>query len=91
MADQIGAGATPPHGDPSSSPSPRSLTGLVVAVVVIAALYFGQEVLLPVTIAVLLGFVLSPLVISLRKLRISHVVTVIFSVAVALSFMGGLA
>jgi predicted PurR-regulated permease PerM len=52
---------------------------------------FGQEVLLPVTVAVLLSFVLSPLVKGLRKLHIPHVVAVVFSVAVALGFMGGLA
>src|ERR1700712_1815870 len=47
---------------PMSSPELKSLLGIVTAVVVIAALYFGADVLIPITLAVMLSFVLSPLV-----------------------------
>jgi hypothetical protein len=38
-----------------------------VAAIVMAALYFAREVLIPVTLAMLLSFVLSPLVELLRR------------------------
>jgi predicted PurR-regulated permease PerM len=91
MADKANAPGTAPRIDPPNAPSLKILTGLAVGVAIVAALYVGQEVLLPVTVAVLLSFVLSPLVNGLRKLHIPHVVAVVFSVAVALGFMGGLA
>jgi predicted PurR-regulated permease PerM len=91
MADKADAPVATPRIDPPNAPSLNILTGLAVGVALIAALYFGQEVLLPVTIAVLLSFVLSPLVNGLHKLHIPHVVAVVFSVVVALGFMGGLA
>jgi predicted PurR-regulated permease PerM len=46
-----------------SNPIPGStLTTVLIAVVVITALYFGREVLVPIALAVLLSFVLAPLV-----------------------------
>ena len=43
-----------------SSPVPGStLTAILLAVVAIAALYFGREVLVPISLAVLLSFVQS--------------------------------
>src|SRR5215470_7876713 len=46
---------------PVEMPPTPGLT-IVVAVVVVAALYYGRGVLIPITLAVLLSFVLSPLV-----------------------------
>src|SRR2546423_9495933 len=45
----------------------RAPAGIEVAAIVVAALYFGREVLIPVTLAMLLSFVLSPLVELLRR------------------------
>jgi predicted PurR-regulated permease PerM len=46
-----------------SGPAPVStLTTVFIAVVVIGALYFGREVLVPIALALLLSFVLAPLV-----------------------------
>ena len=91
MADKTNAAPIRPVVDAPIGPSLYTLTALAVGVVVIAALYFGQEVLLPVTVAVLLSFVLSPLVNLLRKLHVPHVVAVVFSVTVALGLIGGVA
>ena len=58
----------------SQAPSARTLglrgsgAGIEVAAIVAAALYFGREVLIPVTLAMLLSFVLSPLVELLRRI-----------------------
>jgi predicted PurR-regulated permease PerM len=60
---------------------------LVVAAVVLAALYVGREVFLPVVLSVLLGFVIAPLVDLLRRLRIGRVAAVIAAVVVALGIV----
>ena len=80
---------SPPHVDPAATPSHQTLTGLGVGVTVVAALYFGKDILLPITVAVLLSFVLSPLVGALRRLQIPRVVAVVFSVGLALAIIGG--
>ena len=78
-----------PHVDPPATPSYQTLTGLGVGVTVVAALYFGRDILLPITVAVLLSFVLSPLVGILRRLRIPRAVAVVFSVGLALAIISG--
>jgi predicted PurR-regulated permease PerM len=75
--------------EPPSAPNNRVLTGLVVGVVTIFALYFGKDVLLPVILAVLLSFVLSPLVTLLRRIRLPRAVAVVFSVAPAIAIIVG--
>jgi predicted PurR-regulated permease PerM len=79
----------PAQVDPPPTPSLRGLTGLAVGVVIVFALYFGKDVLLPVTLAVLLSFVLSPLVTVLRRIHIPRAVAVVFSVALAIAIIGG--
>src|SRR4051794_29601028 len=69
---------------PPETPSPTGLMSLAVAVVVVAALYFAREVLIPITLAVLLSFALAPLVDLLRRVRIPRLVAVLLSVALAL-------
>ena len=66
-------------------PSQNSLMTLAVAVAVIAALYFAREVLIPITLAVLLSFVLAPLVERLRRLGLSRVPAVFLAVLLTLS------
>ena len=59
------------------------------AVLVIAILYWAQEVLVPIAIAVLITFVLNPLVSALEQLRLSRVVSVTCSVILAFSLLLG--
>src|SRR6185437_16783429 len=91
MDDKTNTSPLRPVVDSPIGSSLHTLTALAVGVAVVAALYFGQEVLLPVTVAVLLSFVLSPLVNLLRKLHVPHVAAVVFSVTVALGLIGGVA
>ena len=58
---------------PAETPSLRGLLTLAVAVVVIAGLSLAQEVLIPITLAVLLSFLLVPLVDLLRRVRLGQV------------------
>ena len=45
----------------------RGAAAAVVAAIIIGALYFGREVFVPVALAILLSFVLAPLVGLLQR------------------------
>ncbi|MBC8129645.1 MAG: AI-2E family transporter [Rhizobiaceae bacterium] len=57
--------------------------GLIAAVVVVGALYFGREIFVPLALAILLAFVLSPFISLLRVIRIPRTVAVISVVLTA--------
>jgi predicted PurR-regulated permease PerM len=57
----------PARGIPSIPGS--TLTNLLVVVVIVAALYFGREVMVPIALALLLSFMLAPLI---RRLQYWH-------------------
>ena len=85
----IMTGPMPPRrrsdrGSPPEVPGLRALTSLVAGVAVIGALYFGRAVLMPITLAVLLSFVLAPFATALRRAGLGHAPSVIASVLVAL-------
>lgn len=66
------------------------LQGLLIGAIVIAALYFGRELLLPLTFAILLSFVLSPPLLLLRRLRVPRVLSVLVVVVFAFAIIGSL-
>ncbi len=49
---------------PSAS---NSLAGIVGTAVVLALLYFGRDVLIPITLAILLSFLVAPTIRAMRK------------------------
>jgi len=70
-----------PEPDPRASERraaavPRGLIGLVAASLTIALLYFGRDLLVPFALAVLVSFVLDPLVARLRRWRLPRVLAV---------------
>ena len=65
----------------------RAPAGIEVAAIVVAALYFGREVLIPVTLAMLLSFVLSPLVELLRRVWLGRILSVVLAVVLALGLI----
>ena len=71
---------------PHSGNAPPLLLALVIGLI-IAVLYFGGELFVPLAVAVLLSFVLTPLVAFLRKLRVPRVPAVILVVAIAFSII----
>ena len=79
---------SPPSVPAASSPELRTLVAVVVGAVVVAALYVAQDVLIPMTLAVLLSFVLSPLVDLLRRIGLWRAPAVALSVLVALGAIG---
>jgi predicted PurR-regulated permease PerM len=64
-------------------------TAIIVAAV-IAALYFGHDVLVPIALAVLLSFVLAPVVVALTRLRIGKTASVLLAVSLAFAILVGL-
>ena len=67
------------------------LFSLAVAVVIVAGLYFGRDVLVPLALAVLLSFALAPPVRWLRRLRVPRLPAVVAVVMVAFCLIGGIA
>ena len=61
---------------------------VVVAAIVVATLYIARDVLIPITLAVMLSFVLSPLVDFLRRIGLWPAPAVGLSVLVALGAIG---
>jgi predicted PurR-regulated permease PerM/methylmalonyl-CoA mutase cobalamin-binding subunit len=72
--------------DQKSSP----LFILVAMLTAVAALYFAREILLPVALAILLSFLLTPLTDRLERWRIPRVLAVLLVVAMAFGVIGGL-
>jgi predicted PurR-regulated permease PerM len=68
----------------------RATDTVIIAVGVVAALYFGREALVPFTLAVLLSFVLAPVVDAQRRLKIGRVPSVLLAVALAFTILVGL-
>lgn len=74
-------------------PRSNALINLAVAGLIVTALYFAREVLVPVALAVLFSFVLGPFVIRLQSWRIPRTLSVIVAVFVGFSIifsLGGL-
>ncbi len=84
------AAAAPVNVPAADVPEIKTLVGIVIGVVVIAALYLGRDVLVPIMLAVLLSFLLTPLANLLRRLRLGRVPSVIVAVLVALGVIASL-
>jgi predicted PurR-regulated permease PerM len=68
----------------------RATDTIIIVVAVVAALYFGREVLVPIALAILLSFVLAPVVEAFARLRTGKVAAVLLSVFLAFAVLGGL-
>jgi predicted PurR-regulated permease PerM len=67
-----------------------ALQGLLIATIVIGALYAGREVLMPLALAILLSFVLTPPLLLLRRLKVPRGLAVASVVIFAFAFIFGL-
>ncbi|PQV49255.1 AI-2E family transporter [Paraburkholderia sp. BL21I4N1] len=65
-----------------------SLIALAVGMAIVACLYFASAVLIPITLAILLSFLVAPLVDALARLRLGHVASVFAAVLVSISVIG---
>ena len=78
---------------PGNNSEIAGLKKLAVVVVVVVTLYVAREVLVPIALAILLSFMLAPLVRLLRRVRLGRlpatIVAVVLALAIILS-LGGL-
>ncbi len=84
-----------PVRDGPGEPPPRSarsrLLGIVGAATVLALLYFAREVLIPITLAVMLGFLVTPLINGLRRIGLGHTASVWAAVAALVLMLSAIA
>ncbi|MGE6213166.1 AI-2E family transporter [Comamonas aquatica] len=71
-------------------PGLRWMVGLMIAAIVIVGLYFGREILIPLALAVLLGFLLDPAVTRLHRWGLPRLAAALLVVALALGALAGL-
>ena len=69
-------------------PEARLLVSLITAALVIAALYYGRSILMPLFLAFLLGFMLDPLVVRLKRWGLPRVYAVIAVMVGVLAALG---
>jgi predicted PurR-regulated permease PerM len=63
---------------------PNASQAMTLFVMIVATLYFGKEVLMPITLASLMAFVLSPVVNLLRRAHLGRVPSVLLGVTLGL-------
>src|SRR5829696_9415524 len=91
LVNEILVGRPEGRGNPASTGS--TMTTIVIAVVLVGVIYLGREVLMPIALAVLMCFVLAPLVGLLQRIYVPRVLAVFLVVLVAFSgvfALGGL-
>src|ERR1700690_4631299 len=60
-----------------------TLNAMLIAVIIVAAMYFARGVLIPVALAGILSFMLAPLVRLLQKIRLPRLISVLIVVGLA--------
>jgi predicted PurR-regulated permease PerM len=67
------------------------VNGFLIFLSICAILYFGQQILIPIVLAILLSFLLSPLVRMLQKLKVPKTPAIIAVVVIAFGLLFGVA
>ena len=81
---------------PSLQPSPTrpAISSFLTAggvVLAIGGLYFGRDIFIPFALAILLSFVLTPLVNRLQQFKLPKIAAILVAVALAFAVIGALA
>jgi len=86
------------HGSPETSkPVPRAdglqeaASAAIIAAVLVAMVYFGRPLLVPLALSILLAFALAPVAEALRRLKLGRVAAVILTVTLAVLLISGIA
>jgi predicted PurR-regulated permease PerM len=74
---------------PITSARDRGIT-IVASATVLALLYFGREVLVPITLALILSLLVAPLIRGLRRIGLGHTPSVLIAVLALAVFLVGL-
>jgi predicted PurR-regulated permease PerM len=76
----------------SAPPSqPDRVTGILATATVLALLYFGRDVLIPITLAIILSLLITPLIHRLRRIGLGQTLSVgvaVMSLALVLAAVG---
>ena len=72
-------------------PAGLAFSNLLIGALVVAALHFTREILVPIALAVLLSFVLSPLVRALQRMKLPRSIAVLGAVSLAMAIALSLA
>src|SRR5262249_39250351 len=75
---------------PRSPARPATPQSLVTAIGVIAILYFGRAIFVPLAMAILLSFVLNPAAVLLRRLGLGRSLSILMVIFAASFFVLGL-
>jgi predicted PurR-regulated permease PerM len=75
---------------PPSPPTMHILASVVIGAAVVCGLYFGRAVLIPITLSVLLSFLLAPLVTTLRRLHLGQFLSIFLAVLVTVLVLAGI-
>ena len=89
MSEFLGSSNPRPRPEPDQARTLEMLATVVLGAVVLTALYVGRDVFIPIAIAILISFVLSPPILLLRRwglARVPSVLTVVFA-ALAIAFV----
>ncbi len=73
---------------PVDRPNTSPATVLAAFIGAIALLYFARDIAIPLALALLLSFILSPLVMRLRRWKIPKIAAVMVAVAIAFAVVG---
>lgn len=65
----------------------RAVATAILAAMIVMVLYFGREIVIPVALAILLSFVLAPVVNLLQRVRIPRGLAVVGVVIIAFAFI----
>jgi predicted PurR-regulated permease PerM len=65
-------------------------TGVVVLIAAVATLYLARDILIPFAFALILTFLLTPVVAALQKLRIGRIASVLVTMLVSIAIAGSI-
>lgn len=67
----------------------KVMAGCVIAALVMTALYVGKDILIPLALAILLGFLLDPVVTWLKKKGLPRIAAILLVMLATLGVLGG--
>jgi hypothetical protein len=85
MSDFLGSAPARPRPQPDQAGTLEMLASLFLVAFVVATLYVGRQIFIPIAIAILVSFVLSPPILLLRRWGLSRVPSVVTVVLAALA------
>jgi predicted PurR-regulated permease PerM len=81
---------SPPRAELATRPKLQVGAGALVLFATIAVLYFAKEILIPFAFALILTFLLTPMVVLVQRLHLGRVFSVLTTLLVAIAAAGGI-